>query len=1064
MSKSELYFVKGQALPFLLARARAVELPGPFGGVAKAAHLVAIGVLLGHKDNGRKYVNGEVPLTPAHAQHIREKLKMTDPEWDAQWAAITERRGWELTSEGIENLTEFFSRLRRRGLEEAVAFAPRRASDLDLAAFCVPARVITEEEWSSLFSVRGGLALDSSSEAEALLAKRACGVLFNGWLGRAHQRVVVQGEPGEGKTTAVWLYIDELCRRWEESLRRNTHRDSTVWIPLVLPLGAVQDNAKEGETLTNLALQHVLALVDLATGMADPVREWLGKKLAAGQYVLLLDALDELPAARLPWLRKELAGLRGTRVVLTSRYHADPRAVLAQYTLLRMVPLRWWIIDEFITRYFDSHPASPKLPNVLRRTLRQTPALRQLSRNPFLLGAMCHLQAVDQGSALPTTKAGLLHQALRSLLERGDARHARHSCRPQRDEAKIAVLAEVAWHFQQERPRPMPEDELLRVLEAHGGQIAEQPPANAAALLQELVADGVLVRRSHGPYTFLLRRFQEYCLARHVAEMAKQVSAEAFQGRILGRAKAWGRAGEWADFRPLNQPGWVEVWPLAAGCMEGNDSLVKALVSEFNQREDLVFSRLRLLTTVLAEFLEANRDRAVMRQRWEPLAEQVTDAILELIQTEMAVTGLLQSWRSCLAQLPAALVVPKVVAGLETERREPRRGAAYALTLGEIGSQEAREHLQLLLNGNHDEELRAQAAVALGLVGDAPAREALLTWLQRSAQHEELQFGCIRGLALVADTPARAALAMLLKETENERARWQCLQECERLFGPEIERSLLGLFKSLVEIHPQEDVETQIECAGVLGRIGSPAVAQQLLELLSQPLETLVKRALCDAIAEIGDEQGRDQLRTLVLKNDVDRELSFLASLALIRVGDEKLLPHLLKVVANPKTPAGWRKLAVQACQECGSELVPEFLARRLLEDPALDVKEAASKGLARFNGPLVRGAWCRARQLPLPPALDFQCLCGWASQGENEAVQELIASLQDRQQKQALRLATVEVLGTLDLAEARRALQGLYEDVTEAAPIRSRCLDMLRTIQRQEGWRPLEHGNWEAP
>ena len=1064
VEKSDLYFLKGKALPFLLERARACGFKGPYGSLSKAAHLADQKIFWGHADNARKLVNGRMALTPDHARHIREMLKMSGPEWDAQWAEITERRGWELTNEGIKKLIEFFGRLRRRGLEEAVAFTPRREQNLDLTTFCVPARVITEDERKSMVPARRTSQPESSNEVELVLARRACGVLFNGWLGRAHQRVVLQGEPGEGKTTAVWLYVAELCRRWEESLRCNSHRNSTELIPLVLPLGKVSNKPEQGRTLTDLALDHVLALTKLDLSTEGLVREWLGKNLVAGHYVLLLDALDELPLELVSWLGTELAGLPGIRVVLTSRYHADPRAVLTQYTLLGMVPLRWWVIDEFITRYFASHPASPDLPNALRRTLRQTPALRHFSQNPFLLGAMCHLQAADHGSALPTTKAGLLERALHALLERSDDRRRPGQVRRQRDEAKIAVLAEVAWHFQQERPRPMPEDELLRVLDSHRHQIVEQPVANAAALLQELVDDGVLVRRGRGPCTFLLRRFQEYCLARHVARMASTVSAEYYQGRILGRAKAWGRAEEWTDFRPLNQPGWAEVWPLAAGCMAGNDALVKALELERNRNEDLVLSRLRLLAAVLAEFLEANRECAAVRQRWEPLTGQVTEAILDLIPTEMAVTGNPQSWRSCLAQMPAALVVPKVAARLETLRHEPRRGADYALTLGEIGSPEAREHLQLLVGGEHDEELRAQAAVALGLVGDKPAREALLTWLKRSAAKEVLQFGCIRGLALVADTPARAALATLLQETSNERVRWQCLGECERLFGPEIERSLLELFNNLLHIHPLEDVETQIECARVLGRIGSPAVAEQFLQLLSKPLETLVKRAMCEAIAEAGNDQGRQRLRALATATDGEPELSLLAALALIRVGDEELLPNLLQACANPRCPAGWRRLATQACQECGSELARDFLVHRLLEDPSVEVKEAAASELVRFGGPLVMDALRRARRTRSNDELDFRCLCALASVGDAAASQELIALLKVPKQKQARRLATVEVLGLIEQDEARRALQRLFEDTTEEAPVRSRCLHMLRSIQCQQGWRALPHGEWEAP
>ena len=349
-------------------------------------------------------------------------------------------------------------------------------------------------------------------------------------------------------------------------------------------------------------------------------------------------------------------------------------------------------------------------------------------------------------------------------------------------------------------------------------------------------------------------------------------------------------------------------------------------------------------------------------------------------------------------------------------------------------------------------------------MGDQPAREALLAWLKRSARNEEFQFGCIRGLALVADTPARTALAKLLRETSSKAARWQCLRECEQLFGPEIERSLLELFNNLEQIDQQEDLETQIECARVLGRIGSPAVAEQFLKLLSAPLEMLVKRAMCEAIAETGNDQGRERLRALAMQTDGEPELSFLAALALIRVGDEKLLPNLLLACASPRCPVEWRRLATQACQECSSELARDFLVQRLLEDPSVKLKEAAVNGLVRFGGPQVMDALRRARRTSSNDELDFRCLCALASVGDAAASQELIASLKVPQQKQARRFATVEVLGLIERDEARRTLQRLFEDTTEAEPVRSRCRDMLRSIQRQQGWRALHHGEWEAP
>ena len=62
--------------------------------------------------------------------------------------------------------------------------------------------------------------------------------------------------------------------------------------------------------------------------------------------------------------------------------------------------------------------------------------------------------------------------------------------------------------------------------------------------------------------------------------------SESFSGVVRGRSAAWGRLHEWGDIRPLNQPGWVEVWPLVAGCLKENPALIEALIIEQETAED----------------------------------------------------------------------------------------------------------------------------------------------------------------------------------------------------------------------------------------------------------------------------------------------------------------------------------------------------------------------------------------------------------------------------------------------------------------------------------------------
>jgi len=1061
---------KKKGLLFLLARAHA--LGKNHGGYPprNAADLHGMNIIWGKPESAARYARGRYPLTKAHADHIRNELQIAQADWES----ITEPVGDNSPEVDVGNLVRFLQKLRDNGLDAAISFSPRHAPKLDLAAFCVPVRVITDDEWKSLTGEYRGIAPPETSNAEALVARRAAGVFLNSWLRRGYRRVVIKGEPGEGKTTALWLYIAELCAQHLAPLEtRPSMPPAERRIPLFLPLGQVHEPERDGRTLTQMALDHVLSLVTLSHGAAQEVRDWLVREIGNGNYVLLLDALDELPVAHLPWLRRQMMDLPDLPIVLTTRYHADPASVLRAYTLVRIVPLRWWVIEEFVTRYFEDHPHGTHLANQLRRTFRLSPPLAQLAQNPLLLGVMCQLQADDESTNLPRTKSGLLQAALGSFLRRGDARRGHTIVRSERDEAKIGVLARLAWHFQEERALPMPKGDLLQALEAERTHVRPDPPPTGRALLDEFIQDGTLVSRGGDAYTFVLRRFQEYCLARHIASMADGASAstESFQGVIRGRAKAWGRGADWTDFRPLNQSGWTEVWPLVAGCMGTNPVLIEALVLERDSAEDLAFSRLRLLALALGEFLATHRNRRALLSRWLSLADAVAEGVLERVGTEPPITGLPCSWRSCLAQLPPALTVSKVVERVRQLNNAPHLASVYAIALGEIATPTAREHLQALLqDSNEHDALRANAAIGLGLIGDTSARLHLLEGLENILPtNSTVGFGCIIGLSYVADQPSREALAELLDGDGNPEARWQCLRECERLFGPEIESSLVRLLdRSIRERRTGVTVgdidELILQCAQTLGRIGSPSTAHRLLSLLAPASSAEVKRFICSAIAEIGDDASRQALRELVLFAKGQDELAQHAAVALIGVGDDRLLPQLLKTCSDPRCPTDVREAAAYVCRECGSDLVPQFLADRLLKDPSARVKFSAAVGLGRHGGPLALKALRRALSMAMPADVRFQCALDLAVNGDKQGIRLMLEAIADREKDPRFRLPAIHAMSQMENEEGRTALRKLCEDPTEATSVRSRALDELASIQRQHGWRPLVSGSWERP
>jgi HEAT repeat protein len=1018
--------------------------------------------------NVKKYLNGHYPLTGSEAAHVRDKLGISEDDLDR----ITEVR-----AKNLPTLIEaFFKQLEIRGIASAIAFLPRKGEDVDVNEFCVPARVIPEEEWSYLIQRHRRNCESPDDREETLLARGAAGVNLNGWLRRAYRKVAIKGEPGEGKTTALWLYAGELCRRWLAALPHAASLKSKAapLLPLVLPLKKVPEIGTPSEDVTELAIDHLVSLAWLEPAFKGQMKGWLRRKVELGEFILLLDGLDELPETRTEWLKAELTRLAGISVVLTSRYHAEPGQVMGTYKTLRMVSLRWWVIDQFITKYFSGQRDGIRLANELRSTLRLAPGLRQLAQNPLLLAATCFLKAEDESGALPSTRTGVLEAALRTLLRRGDARRTHVVARGLRDEQKIEVLAEAAWYFQRESVWPMTEIGLLKVIDKVRTAITHDPPQDAQALLREFEEDGVLVRRGAGPYDFLLRRFQEYCLARRIARMG-EVEADTgipFQVRIRGRAEKWGREKLWSNFRPLNQPRWAGVWPLVAGCIGENGSFIEALSKEWETHEDLVQSRLRLLVSAMGEFLGANRMNTTIVSRWRVLTERVADAVLDLASEEPLTGDLPESWRRSLAQLPPELVVPRLWARFKRGPSHLQHASSYALALAEVGTRDAcRLLVSMVEDETIDEAVRASAATGLGWIGDEEARNLLLRCLKDTAGCSRvLHFGCIAGLSYVGDELSRQALSRLISERACAEARHQCLECCERLFGPEIEEEVLGLLSRVARNWPSvtTDVadadETMQQCAGILGRIGGPGTARRMVKLLTLPLSGHAKRRICAAVAETGDDESRRTLRRTVLDPQSDRELVYYSVAALIRVGDEELLPKLLEACADGACDERIRITAAEACALCATSAAVRFLAGRLIKDASPKVKLEAARGLARQGDPLAVTAMKESLELELPSEVRSECERGLALMGDADAQNSMVQSAKDRDAKPDYRYAALRTLAQCSGETPRSVLRELYEDTSESTAIRLRCLDALATIQREQGWRPLRAGGWDAP
>ncbi|MFJ6499559.1 NACHT domain-containing protein [Streptomyces virginiae] len=222
-----------------------------------------------------------------------------------------------------------------------------------------------------------------------------------------HPRVLLRGEAGSGKTTLIqWLAV---------SAARDPGAGT---VPFVLPLRTL---TRHGERLP--APRDFLAGSPLAGEAPDG---WEGRVLRDGRALLLVDGIDEIPAAERDrardWLADLIAACPGNRWLVTSRPSAVRADWLAavDFSEVTLTPMTRANVRAFIERW---HSAADHVPPEYREQLLDAVArksdLARLATNPLLCGMICALHRERRGF-LPTGRKELYAAALSMLLHRRD--------------------------------------------------------------------------------------------------------------------------------------------------------------------------------------------------------------------------------------------------------------------------------------------------------------------------------------------------------------------------------------------------------------------------------------------------------------------------------------------------------------------------------------------------------------------------------------------------------------------------------------------------------------------
>ena len=476
----------------------------------------------------------------------------------------------------------------------------------------------------------------------------AASLLLDGDFQQAEPLVILEGAPGQGKST-IAQYICQVHRmrilsrqgghavdsaHLDSSLRlpfKVELRDFATWLSGGNPFGTGNDDDSPDASPKSLE-GFLSALVRYASGGSDFDVSDLQATLSLSSALIVLDGLDEVAEIKqrqrvvdeitsaVPRLRTVAASLQ---VVVTSRptpftnSPVLPRRTFATYSLESLTrPL----ITEYAERWLLSRAIDDADASEVRQILNDKldePHLRDLARNPMQLAILLSL-IHRRGVSLPDKRTALYDNYVAMFFDRESEKAA--VVKENRD-LLIRIHRYLAWVLQSGAEVVSKSTSGVQLSGTSlSGTIAEgelkalvrdflERDGSDPALVERLFSGMVervvaIVSRVQGLYEFDVQTLREYFAARHLYETAPYSPAgDERRGTISDRWRALSR-----NFY------WLNVARFYARCYSEGElaSLVDDLRALSNDEVFRFTSHPQLLTlTLLGDWVFSQRPRAI---------------------------------------------------------------------------------------------------------------------------------------------------------------------------------------------------------------------------------------------------------------------------------------------------------------------------------------------------------------------------------------------------------------------------------------------------------------------
>lgn len=722
---------------------------------------------------------------------------------------------------------------------------------------------------------------------------------------RGHKRFALIGPPGSGKTFGTRHLAITVAQNALQQLNKGQPLDE-IRIPFWLPAN------KLGET------------GDLKTAITQELSEvplpWLERVLQKGLFLLVIDALDELPEHLQKSFRKcvqQLDATAGVVLVTCRTMHWEKRSRWLGWRTLpnaaELAPLNPREQRALAEKFFGK--GTPQALSI-QQTLRESYVLRHACRTPLLLIFACMLHRED---ALPSniTYATLYADIVKYFLQ-GKWRTTEVSLvTTEGEEADVyEMLDTIAWNLF----RQSPEQNAFtrRAWLQAASECPQDAPLSPRKLMDALEQLGLVIfagysEQRYPQWSFAHRSILEFLAARYLSHQPN-----------------------WLDEISQHfwfQPEWVEVLTFLSGLVGNADPLVERL----EQEGDDIFGSMLYLQARVVGFGKVSEtlaqrvaERAVKWYLRARVPNQFTLPILQAIGRH-AVQPLCNVIEQA-NHAPRMVRILQKIPLLEDRRRKTLAAACEALEV--IGHPAAVDTLRSILTSEEDFEIVRQAIRALCAIGDRSAVRALIQEMQN------------RGFAAYQPTEEWSKLDTV-----------EAIEELTKILGtpnqPWIRKdicSILGAIGSDKAVDPLiralNDPEAQVRSAAchALGAIGSDKAVDPLIRALDDP-EVGVRIEACYALGAIGGDRAADALLQAL---DSERNSSVRTKIyeALGEMGYAKSIDKLVE--RGLREPEVW--VYSRACKALGKLLLLPELDQRRQELAVTALIEASQNGHPRFR------------------------------------------------------------------------------------------------------------------